>query len=226
MVHSLPRTRAQALRTPMMGLPTLASHAPEGSSARTQVIERLIVPCAGIGSTGLFTLQPAAPAAAQNTIAGNSAFLIILIRFSPFLVVAPYLPRRLSAAGRTALGSKSGAGRSGVHYCPFRSDERLVPGVVELAGEAVQRLVAQDVDRGTVVLVARRLHVDGAVVAPKPGAGEPLSDERLAQVLVAGLGRVVDEHPGDRAADRALLRDRRDLLGGRAARDPQKEGAQ
>src|SRR5678815_4377852 len=91
MVHSLPRTRAQAWRTPMIGLPRLESQAPEGSSARTQVIERLIVPWSGIGSTGFVTLQPAAPSTVQKPSA-TSRFLIVVIRLSVFLCVRPELP--------------------------------------------------------------------------------------------------------------------------------------
>src|SRR6185295_18911038 len=92
MVHSLPRTRAHAWRTPITGLPRLASHAPEGSSARTQVIDRLIVPCSGIGSAGLVTLQPAAAAASQNTTGRSSSFFIVVIGLSAFLCVRPELP--------------------------------------------------------------------------------------------------------------------------------------
>src|SRR3954464_11436670 len=91
MVHSLPRTRAQAWRTPMIGLPRLASQAPEGSSARTQVIERLIVPCSGIGSTGLVTLQPAVPTTVKKPIITSSRFLIVVIRLSALLLVRPEL---------------------------------------------------------------------------------------------------------------------------------------
>src|SRR4051812_32297516 len=91
MVHSLPRTRAHAWRTPMIGLPRVASHAAEGSSARTQVIERLIVPCAGIGSTGFVTLQPVVPTTAQKLIISNSRFLIVVIRLSALLLVRPEL---------------------------------------------------------------------------------------------------------------------------------------
>src|SRR3954469_23131972 len=91
MVHSLPRTRAHAWRTPMIGFPTLASHAPEGSSASTQVIERLIVPCSGIGSTGFVTLQPAAPTTVKKPSA-ISRFLIVVIRLPAFLCVRPELP--------------------------------------------------------------------------------------------------------------------------------------
>src|SRR5262249_48113700 len=102
MVQSLPRTRAQAWRTPMTGLPRLASHAPEGSSASTQVIERLIVPCSGIGSTGLVTLQPAAPITAQKPSDAISLFLIVVIRLSAFLCVRPELPEgyRVATTGR------------------------------------------------------------------------------------------------------------------------------
>src|SRR6476646_10206512 len=91
MVHSLPRTRAHACRTPITGLPRLASHAPEGSSARTQVIERLIVPSPGIGSTGLVTLQPAAATTVQKPTRGSSRFLIVVIRLSAFFCVLPEL---------------------------------------------------------------------------------------------------------------------------------------
>src|SRR6267142_5628631 len=95
MVHSLPRTRAQAWRTPIIGLPRLASHAPEGSSARTQVIERLMVPCVGIGSTGFVTLQPAAPIATQDTITVKRTFVIVVIRLPAFLFVLPELPKAI-----------------------------------------------------------------------------------------------------------------------------------
>src|SRR3954470_6009877 len=103
MVHSLPRTRAQAWRTPMSGLPRLASHAPEGSSARTQVIERLIVPCSGIGSTGLVTLQPAVPTTVQKLITARSRFVIVVMWLSAFLLVQPELQiayRRRAQTGR------------------------------------------------------------------------------------------------------------------------------
>src|SRR4249920_2381886 len=60
MVHSLPRSRAQASRAPMSGLPRFSSQAFAGSSDITQVIERLIEPCCGMGSIGLVVEQPAA----------------------------------------------------------------------------------------------------------------------------------------------------------------------
>lgn len=60
MVHSLPRSRAQAWRTPMSGLPSASSQAFAGSSASTQVMDRLIVPCVGMGSIGFVAEQPAA----------------------------------------------------------------------------------------------------------------------------------------------------------------------
>src|SRR6478736_3612248 len=60
MVHSLPRRRAQARRAPMSGLPWVSSQALAGSSDMTQVIERLTVPCWGIGSIGLVVEHPAA----------------------------------------------------------------------------------------------------------------------------------------------------------------------
>src|SRR3954470_8991200 len=103
MVHSLPRTRAQAWRTPMIGLPTLASHAPEGPCAKTQVIERVVVPCSGIGSTGLVTLQPAVPTTVKKPIITSSRFLFVLIRLSAFLLVRPELQtayRRRAKSGR------------------------------------------------------------------------------------------------------------------------------
>src|SRR6185503_4714314 len=103
---------------------------------------------------------------------------------------------------------------------PFRSYEKLVRGVVEVTGEAVQRLVAQDVNRVPVVLVARRFYVNGALVAPQPGAGEPRPDERLAEVLLTGVGGIVRHHPRDPAAERPILGDRVDRVGGRAARQP------
>src|SRR5580765_3702074 len=101
MVHSLPRTRAHAWRTPMIGLPRFASHAPEGSSASTQVIERLIVPCSGIGSTGLVTLQPAAPAATQNTTTRSRSFFIVVIGLSAFPGVPSELPRGYRGGAKT-----------------------------------------------------------------------------------------------------------------------------
>src|SRR3954453_22280198 len=61
MVHSLPRSRAQASRAPISGLPRFSSQALAGSSDMTQVIERLTVPCCGIGSIGL-VVEQAAPA--------------------------------------------------------------------------------------------------------------------------------------------------------------------
>src|SRR6185312_1368514 len=98
MVHSLPRTRAHAWRTPITGLPRLASHAPEGSSARTQVIDRLIVPSPGIGSTGFVVLHPAVT---PKTIATMSNFVIVVIRLSAFFCVLPELPEGYrEAAGR------------------------------------------------------------------------------------------------------------------------------
>src|SRR3954463_10956491 len=103
MVHSLPRTRAHAWRTPITGLPRFASHAPEGSSARTQVIERLIVPSSGIGSTGLVTLQPAVPTTVKKPIITSSRFLFVVIRLSAFLLVRPELEtayRRRAQTGR------------------------------------------------------------------------------------------------------------------------------
>src|SRR3954470_14863901 len=103
MVHSLPRTRAQAWRTPMIGFPTFASQAPDGSSARTQVIERLIVPCSGIGSTGLVTLQPAVPTTVQKLITSISRFVIVVIWLPAFLLVRPELQiayRRRAQTGR------------------------------------------------------------------------------------------------------------------------------
>jgi hypothetical protein len=81
MTHSLPRSRAQAWRVPMSGLPTVWLHAAIGSSASTQVIERWMVPCCGMGSKG-FVAQ--APRAAQSA-AMTAAFLIVLIRLSVLL---------------------------------------------------------------------------------------------------------------------------------------------
>src|SRR3954447_11387846 len=59
MVHSLPRSRAQASRAPISGLPRFSSQALAGSSDMTQVIERLTVPCCGIGSIGMVVEQAA-----------------------------------------------------------------------------------------------------------------------------------------------------------------------
>src|SRR4051812_13703412 len=101
------------------------------------------------------------------------------------------------------------------HYF-LRLNSGSVRGVVELAGEAVQRLVAEDVDCVAVVLVSRRLHIDGALVAAQLPAGGPVPDQHFSEGLVAGLRRILGQHPGDRAADRALLRDRLDRLGGAA----------
>src|ERR1041385_3933906 len=61
MVQSLPRSRAQASRCPMSGLPRFSSQALAGSSTSTQVIERLIVPSCGIGAISLVVEQPATP---------------------------------------------------------------------------------------------------------------------------------------------------------------------
>src|SRR6266513_171297 len=69
MVHSLPRSRAQAFRVPMSGLPSASSQAFEGSSASTHVIDRLIVPCAGIGSIGFMAVHPASAAPRQRIAA-------------------------------------------------------------------------------------------------------------------------------------------------------------
>src|SRR5512145_565455 len=82
MVHSLPRTRAQACRAPMSGLPKESSQALEGSSAITQVMERLMVPCVGIGSIALREAHPAA----RKTSMAKSAFLfdvMLLLCFLP-----------------------------------------------------------------------------------------------------------------------------------------------
>src|SRR5580765_4854775 len=67
MVHSLPRSRAQARRAPMSGLPWVSSQALAGSSDITHVNERLTVPCWGIESIGVVVEQPAA--ARQRTAA-------------------------------------------------------------------------------------------------------------------------------------------------------------
>src|SRR4051794_25841026 len=67
MVHSLPRSRAQARRAPMRGLPRFSSQALAGSSDITQVIERLTVPCCGMASIGFVVEQAAA--ARQRTAA-------------------------------------------------------------------------------------------------------------------------------------------------------------
>src|SRR5262245_11372162 len=88
---------------------------------------------------------------------------------------------------------------------------------MEVPDEAVQRFVAEDVDRVAIVLAPGRLHVDGALIAVQPRTGVPRPDQRLAEGLVAGLGGIVGEDPRDRAADRSLGRDRLDRLGGRAA---------
>ena len=85
MVHSLPRSRAHASRPPMSGLPKLSSHALAGSSAITQVMERLIVPCVGMDSIGLRLAQPV-PAAASKPTTMSSAFsfnLILLLLLLP-----------------------------------------------------------------------------------------------------------------------------------------------
>src|SRR5688572_20132610 len=68
MVHSLPRSRAQACRVPISGFPSAWLHACMGSSASTQVMDRLMVPWAGIGSIGFVAAHPAA-AARQKIVA-------------------------------------------------------------------------------------------------------------------------------------------------------------
>src|SRR2546423_5012734 len=62
MMHSLPRSRAQARRVPINGLPSASLHASAASSASTQVIDRLIVPCAGIEPAGLVAAHAATAA--------------------------------------------------------------------------------------------------------------------------------------------------------------------
>src|SRR5262245_27429605 len=82
MVHSFARTRAQAWRAPMSGLPKESSHALEGSSAMTQVMERLTVPCVGIGSIALRWAHPAVTQMSST----KSAFLfdvMLLLFFLP-----------------------------------------------------------------------------------------------------------------------------------------------
>src|SRR6185503_17420964 len=96
----------------------------------------------------------------------------------------------------------------------------LVHRVMEMPDETMQRLVAKDVDRVAVAFVARRLHVDGALVAANPGAGLAHPDDRLAEVGVAGPRGVFCEDPGNRAADRTLVRNRVDGLCYAAARRP------
>src|SRR5262245_26869156 len=88
---------------------------------------------------------------------------------------------------------------------------------MEVPDEAVQRFMAEDVDRVAVVLAPGRLHVDGALIAAQPRTGVPRPNQRLAEGLVAGLGRILGEDPCDRADDCSLGRHRLDRLGGRTA---------
>src|SRR4051794_22447934 len=93
MVQSLPRSRAHATRAPMSGLPRFSSQAFAGSSDITQVIERLTVPCCGIGSIGVVVEQAAA--ATQRTAA------IARLRMADTLGCCGY--------GRTGSGAKRDA---------------------------------------------------------------------------------------------------------------------
>lgn len=75
---------------------------------------------------------------------------------------------------------------------------------MKVSDEAVQRLVAKDIDRHAIILASRRPHIDDALVASHPGASLARADERLAKRAVAGLFRVIRENPGDRANYGAL----------------------
>src|SRR5262245_65713173 len=81
MVHSFPRTRAHAWRAPMSGFPRVSSQALAGSSAITQVMERLTVPCVGIGSIALRWAHPAV----SRTRIVKSAFLFDVMLLLCFL---------------------------------------------------------------------------------------------------------------------------------------------
>lgn len=111
---------------------------------------------------------------------------------------------------------------NGMKYCPqpLRSvgPTPLIHGVMKVADEAMQRLVTEDIDRRSVILIARRLDVDRAIVAPQARTCEPRSDQRLSKGFVARLHCIIGKHPGDRSVDRALCRDRIDRLGRRASR--------
>ena len=78
---------------------------------------------------------------------------------------------------------------------------------MEMADEAMQRFVAEDVDRVSVVLAPRGLHVDRAGAAGHARAGDARADQILAEALLAHGGWIVGKHPSDRALDDAGLWD-------------------
>ena len=94
---------------------------------------------------------------------------------------------------------------------------------MKMSDEAVQRFVAEDVNRGAIVLATWRFYVNNAFSPAHPRAGLPRADQLLAERSLASLLRVLREHPGNRAADHSLRWDVVDRLLGHASDERRRE---